>query len=168
MSDPASRPARFARGFTLIELLVTVGITALLVLAAIPFASNWVYSSQTLTGRTELIEAFSLAKALALQNPAQIALPSAAAGMRVVTDGTTTTLLVCTGSSAASGCAIGGANVQWSATYSGLVTTTINGVAAAPGSPLSLDLDDRGEPLSGTAFVLSRGAASNNETGSLY
>jgi prepilin-type N-terminal cleavage/methylation domain-containing protein len=157
-------------GFTLIELLVTLVLVAFLVLASAPLATNWVYGSQTHTGRTQLAEAFNLAKGLALQNPNAVALPAAASGMKVTTDGTTTTLYVCTGSSAATGCANGGASVRWSTTYSGLVTTSINGVAATTSAPLTWDFDNRGESLSGTtlSYVIARGGTTNDESGNVY
>jgi prepilin-type N-terminal cleavage/methylation domain-containing protein len=155
-------------GFTLIELLVTTGLVGILVCAAAPMATNWVYSSQTHTARTQLIEGYSLAKSLALQNPNLIAIPGAAAGLSVTTDGNTTTLLVCVGSAAAAGCVSNGANVKWSTTYSGLVATAINTVAVTTIAPLTLDIDNRGEPINSTNFILSRGGSTNNETGSLY
>lgn len=159
---------RFSAGFTLVELMVTAGIVASLVMAAAPLATNWVYSSQTHTGLTQLVEAFNLAKALALQNPTQAVLPAASAGIKVTTDGTTTTVYVCTGSGAGSGCVNGGANVKWSTTYSGLVTTSFNGVAATTSTPVTLSIDNRGELLTATAFTLTRGGASNNESGTFY
>jgi prepilin-type N-terminal cleavage/methylation domain-containing protein len=155
-------------GFTLVELMVTIAIVGVLLVMAGPLATNWVISAQTHAARTQLIEGFDVAKALALRNPNNVVLPSAAAGMSVTTDGTTTTVLVCTGSAAAATCVSGGTSVQWSTTYSGLVSTTINGVTAAVGSPLTLNFDNRAEPSTGTAFTLARGASGNNETGNLY
>jgi len=160
--------SKVTRGFTLVELMITIAIVGILLVMAGPLATNWIISAQTHAARTQLIEGFDVAKALALRNPNGVALPSAAAGMKVMTDGTTTTVLVCTGSSTAAGCVSNGSSVQWSTTYSGLVSTTINGVTAAVGSPLTLDIDNRAEPSIGTAFTLARGASSNNETGSLY
>jgi prepilin-type N-terminal cleavage/methylation domain-containing protein len=157
-----------SRGFTLVELMVTITIVGLLLVMAGPLASDWVYGAQTHTARTQLIEGFDVAKALALRNPNNVVLPSAVAGMRVTTDGTTTTVLVCTGSAAAAGCVAGGASVLWSTTYSGLVTTTINGATAVVGTPLTIDIDNRAEPSTGTAYTLARGGSQNNETGSLY
>ncbi len=157
-----------SRGFTLVEMMLTIGIVGVLLVMAGPLASDWVKGAQTHTARTQLIEGFDVAKALALRNPNNVVLPAAAAGMSVTTNGTTTTILVCTGSAAAAGCVAGGASVQWSTTYSGLVKTTINGVTAAVGTPLTLDIDNRAEPSIGTAYVLARGGSENNETGSLY
>ncbi len=156
------------RGFTLVELLVTIAIVAMLLVVAGPLANDWVRSAQTHTARTQLIEGFDMAKALALRNPNSVVLPAAAAGMRVSTDGTTTTVLVCSGSAAGAGCVAGGASVQWSTTYSGLVTTTINGVAAVVGTPVTLDIDNRAQPATGTGFLLARGGTQNNEAGALY
>lgn len=144
-------------------------IVALLVTAGIPLGTNWIYSSMTHAARTQLIESFNMAKALALRNQTAVALPSAAAGMRVTTNGTTTTIYVCTGSSsAAAACTVGGSSLQWSTTYSGRVATSINSVVATSASPLTLDIDNRGEPLTGTSFALTLGGATNNETGTLH
>jgi len=155
-------------GFTLVELMVTTALVGILVLAAVPLATNWVYSSQTHTARTQLIEAYSLAKSLALQNPNFIALPAAAAGLSVTTDGTNTTLLVCVGSAAAAGCVSNGSSVKWSTTYSGLVATGINTIPVTTSTPFTLDIDNRGEPITSANYILSRGGSTNNETGSLY
>jgi len=174
------------RGFTLIELLVTITVVALLVLATAPLASNWVSRTQTHSGSTVLQEAFSVAKALALQNPNGVASPGAAAGLRITTDGTTTTLLVCTGSASSANCATSASpsTVQWSSTYSGMVTTTVTSAvnsstgttttssqAAAVGSPVTIDLDNRGEALpvnTAYSYTISRGAAGNTEGYALY
>lgn len=160
---------RQTRGFTLIELLVTAAVVAVLVLGAGPLATNWTYSAQTHSARTQLAEAYSLAKALALQNPNHVAVSAgAAAGMKISTDGTTTTVFVCVGSASSANCVANGSAVTWSTTYSGLVTTTINSVAATTSTPLTLNIDNRGEPATSTAFVLSRGGTTNNETGTLF
>jgi prepilin-type N-terminal cleavage/methylation domain-containing protein len=159
---------RKCSGFTLIELVVTVSIVAFLVLAAAPLASGWVYRSTTHTALTQVTEAFNVAKALALQNPNAVAVPTAAAGMKITTDGTTTTVYICTGSSTGTGCAASGASVQWSTTYSGLVTTSLNAVAATTTTPLTLDFDNRGEPSALTAFTFTRGDSSSNESVTLY
>jgi prepilin-type N-terminal cleavage/methylation domain-containing protein len=160
---------RACRGFTLVELMVTATIVAILVIAAAPLASNWAWGSMTHTARTQLVEASNVTTALALQNPTAAALPAAAAGMRITTDGTTTTVYVCTGSSSAATCSSGGSSVQWSVTYSGSVTTSLNGVAATQAAPLTWDVDDRGEPLSGVVpFLLTLNGAGNNESGYLY
>jgi prepilin-type N-terminal cleavage/methylation domain-containing protein len=160
--------SKASHGFTLVELMVTIAIVGILLVMAGPLATDWIKSAQTHAAKTQLYEAFDVAKALALRNPNNVVLPGAAAGMSVTTDGTTTTVLVCTGSAAAAGCVAGGASVQWSTTYSGLVSTTINGTTAVVGTPLTLDIDNRAEPSIGTAYTLARGGSENNETGSLY
>jgi prepilin-type N-terminal cleavage/methylation domain-containing protein len=166
---------RKCSGFTLIEVVVTLAIVALLVLATAPLASDWVYRSTTHTALTQVTLGFNVAKALALQNPNAVAVPTAAAGMKITTDGTTTTVYVCTGSSAGTGCtgtgctaAALGASVKWCTTYSGLVTTSLNALAATTTTSLTLDFDNRGEPSAATAFTFTRGNSSNNETVTLY
>lgn len=159
---------RVAGGFTLIELMITISIMVLLFLAAAPLISDWVFSAQTRDARGKLVEAFGTAKAVALRNPDGIPLPGVAAGLRIVTDGSYTTVLACNGSTANAGCAIGGANVQWSATYRASITTMIGGVTGSTATPLSINIDNRGDPTASTAFTLSRGASQNDETGTLY
>jgi prepilin-type N-terminal cleavage/methylation domain-containing protein len=166
---------RKCSGFTLIEVVVTLAIVAFLVLATAPLASDWVSRSMTHTGLTQVTLGFNVAKAVALQNPNAVAVPTAAAGMKIATDGTTTTVYVCTGSSTGAGCtgtacaaATLGANVKWCTTYSGLVTTSLNAVAATTTTSLTLDFDNRGEPSALTAFTFTRGNSSNNETVTLY
>jgi hypothetical protein len=61
-----------------------------------------------------------------------------------------------------------GANVKWCTTYSGMVTTSLNAVAATTAAPLTLDFDNRGEPSASTAFTMTRGDSSSNETVTLY
>jgi len=174
------------RGFTLIELLITITVVALLVLATAPLAKNWVYRSQTHSGSTVLQEAYSVAKALALENPTAVAVPgTAAAGLSIATDGTTTTLLVCTGSAAAATCSASGTAFYWSATYSGLVTTSVSSAVnsatgattttqtAVAGTPITIDFDDRGEALplnTNYTYTITRGTApnTNSESYALY
>jgi len=166
---------RKCSGFTLIEVVVTLAIVALLVLTTAPLASDWVNRSSTHTAVAQVTEGFNVAKALALQNPNAVAVPTAAAGMKITTDGTTATVYVCTGASTGTGCtgtgctaATLGANVKWCTTYSGLVTTSLNAVAATTTTPLTLDFDNRGEPSALTAFTFTRGNSSSNETVTLY
>jgi prepilin-type N-terminal cleavage/methylation domain-containing protein len=177
----------FGRGYTLIELLITVLIVAVLVLATAPLATNWVAKAQAHSGSTVLQQAFSVAKALALENPNGVtngATPTAAAGLKITTDGTTTTLLVCPGSAATAACVSGNSNVQWSATYSGLVTTTISAAVnsstgtttttsqtAAVGASVAINFDNRGEamPLNTLySYSIARGDATNGESNALY
>jgi prepilin-type N-terminal cleavage/methylation domain-containing protein len=155
-------------GFTLVELMVTTALVATMVLAVAPLATNWIYGSQTLSGLTMVTEGFNVAKALALQNPNAVPTPSASAGMKLATDGTTTTVYVCTGSSTATGCGSGGGNVVWNATYSGLVTTTLNGATLTQTAPLTLDIDNRGELSAAAVFTITRGASGNTESFTLY
>lgn len=89
-------PPLRTRGFTLIELVVTLAIMVLLLLMAVPLATDWTYSARTLQARGTLVEGFAQAKALALRNPC--AAPNAtgthAATLRATTDGEKVTLSV--------------------------------------------------------------------------
>lgn len=89
-------PPLRTRGFTLIELVVTLAIMLLLLLMAVPLATDWTYSARTLQARGTLVEGFAQAKALALRNPC--AAPNAtgthAATLRATTDGEKVTLSV--------------------------------------------------------------------------
>jgi hypothetical protein len=159
---------------------VTVG--AILVLSAASLGSDWAYSAQTHSGRTQLMQAFDQAKALALRNPggfvqitgAAGGLPTGpAAGMKVTFDGQTTTVLVCTGSATDTRCVPGGTVVTWITRYFGPVTTTINNLTATASSPVTVDFDNRGTPQLGTvatsvAYKISRGGSQNDETGTFY
>ncbi|MBC7415045.1 MAG: prepilin-type N-terminal cleavage/methylation domain-containing protein [Herminiimonas sp.] len=160
--------ARTLRGFTLIELLITISITAFLLAVSTPLITDWVYSAQTRDARGKLVQAFGTAKALALRNAAGVTAKDPAAGLKVVTDGTDNVVLVCLNSTTMPACSIGGVNLKWSAKYNGAVTTQIKGITNSANTPLLIDLDNRGQPLAGTNFVLSRGGGANNETGILY
>ncbi len=156
------------RGFTLIELLITISITAFLLATAAPLTLDWVYSAQTRDARGKLARAFSMTKSIALRNAGGAAAPSAASGLKILTDGTTNTVLACIGAAGSATCAVGGSSLKWSATYRAAISTTINGVALSAAAPLTIDLDNRGNALTGTAFTLSRGGSNNAETGTLY
>ena len=49
-------PPLRTRGFTLIELVVTLAIMVLLLLMAVPLATDWTYSARTLQARGTLVE----------------------------------------------------------------------------------------------------------------
>ena len=158
-----------ASGFTLVELLVTITILCLLLFAAVPLVNNWVYSAQTREARTKLVQAYGTAKALALRNPSQAgAPPAAAAGLRIVTTGSVSTLLVCKGDPTATACAMGGTNLYWNAALPGNVGIVIAGVTATATAPQTIGFTSRGIPTSGTSYTVSRGGAQNNETSTLY
>lgn len=157
------RPALQAgpHGFTLIELLVTIAIMVSLLLAAVPLIGDWVYSAQTRDAQAKLMQGFATARALALRDPAKVDFPQAAAGLRLVTSGATTTVLVCTGAPTATDCDLGGAKVYWKTDYPASVSTTLS-------AGTTLGLDNRGTPLSTTGYTLSRGGSQNDETGFFY
>ena len=52
-------PPLRTRGFTLIELVVTLAIMVLLLLMAVPLATDWTYSARTLQARGTLVEGFA-------------------------------------------------------------------------------------------------------------
>ena len=159
------------RGFTLIELMVTLAILAMLLLMAAPLAADWVHGARTLQARGTLVQGFENAKALALRNPC--ADPNAtgtpaAAALQAQTDGTTVTLNVL--AQGGSGCALLGArpNPQWTARLPDGVGLTLNGTLLTTGTPLTVNLDNRGLPAASTPFILRRGGHQNDETGTLH
>lgn len=163
MSAPALPPCR-VQGLTLIEIMVTLTILVALLMTAVPFTIDWGHSAKTLDAKGTLIQAYSHTKALALRNPCNIAAsasPSTAANLRISTDGTTIALTT----QVPTGCTYAH---DWSANLPSGVTLTIGGSAPVSGTPINIAIDNRGMPVGGTGFVLSRGGTQNNETGTLH
>ena len=161
------------RGFTLIELMVTLAILAMLLLMAAPLAADWVHGARTLQARGTLVQGFENAKALALRNPC--ADPNAtgtpaAAALEAKIEGTTVTLNVLALPQGGSGCALLGArpNPQWTARLPDGVGLTLNGTLLTTGTPLTVNLDNRGLPAAPIPFTLRRGGPQNDETGTLH
>ena len=161
------------RGFTLIELMVTLAILAMLLLMAAPLAADWVHGARTLQARGTLVQGFENAKALALRNPC--ADPNAtgtpaAAALEAKIEGTTVTLNVLALPQGVSGCALLGArpNPQWTARLPDGVGLTLNGTLLTSGTPLTVNLDNRGLPAASIPFILRRGGHQNDETGTLH
>lgn len=75
---------RGSAGFTLIELMIGITIMALLLLAAAPFTQNWVDGNRQMRARSNLVEAVSQARALAMRNPRALDLARAAQGVAAV------------------------------------------------------------------------------------
>lgn len=152
------------RGFTLIELLVSLAIMSMLLLACAPYLSDWTYSRQVKDANSKLLSAYGLAKALALRNPDAAPITSAAAGIKLVTGGSDRLLYVCKGDPAAQACAAGGANVLWSADFPAAIGMTLDGTSVTSGSTVTVAINNRGAPLSGTvyAYTLSRGGSAND------
>lgn len=156
-------------GFTLIEMMITITVMCLLMLVAVPLVNDWIYSAQTREGRSKLVQAYGTTKALALRNPSQAgAAPAAAAGLSIVTTGTISTLLVCKGDPTNTACAVGGANLYWSAALASGVGVSVAGIAATAAAPQTIAITSRGIPTSATSYVVSRGGTQNNETSTLY
>lgn len=156
------------RGFTLIELLITISITAFLLATAAPLTLDWVYSAQTRDARGKLVQGFSTAKAIALRNARGAATPLAAARLKISSDGTTNTVLACPCGIGSAACPPGATNLCWSATYRATIGTIISNATLTSSVPLTVDIDNRGTPLTGTGFTLSRGGSNNAEAGTLY
>lgn len=159
---PPLPPCR-VQGLTLIELLVTMTILVMLLMAAVPFTLNWGHSAKTLEAKGSLVQAYAHAKALALRNPCGIAAnasPNAAANLQASISGTVITLAV----QVPSGCTY---SYSWSTNLPSGVTLTLGGTAPVSGTPVTVALDNRGMPNSGTGYVLSRGGTQNDETGTL-
>lgn len=134
-------------GFTLVELLVTISIMVVLLLAAVPYTSDWLYSAQTRDAQAKLMQGFGTAKALALRNPLQAPLPLPAAGVRLVNTGQLILLLVCAGNPDSTDCAPGGASVYLKISYPASVNTLLDNKTLSAATPLSIGLDNRGAPL---------------------
>lgn len=154
------------RGFTLIELVVTLAIMVLLLLMAVPLATDWTYSARTLQARGTLVEGFAQAKALALRNPC--AAPNEtgihAATLQASTDGTKVTLSVLTQGDGSCAHLTARPNPQWSASFPDGVTLSRNGINLVMGTPVNLNIDNRGLPSASSEFTLSRGGTQNDET----
>ena len=160
------------RGFTLIELMVTLAILAMLLLMAAPLAADWVHGARTLQARGTLVQGFENAKALALRNPCEApnATGAHAAVLQAQTDGATVTLNVLALPQGVSGCALLDArpNPQWTARLPDGVGLTLNGTLLTTGTPLTVNLDNRGLPAASIPFILRRGGPQNDETGTLH
>lgn len=157
------------RGFTLVELLVTLTITSLVLLASAPYLSDWTYSRQIKDANSKLLSAYGMAKALALRNPEAAPAAAPAAGIKVVTGASTRALYVCKGDPASAACATGGANMLWSADFPAAISMTLGGSSVTSGSAVTLAINNRGVPTSGTVYgyTLSRGGSSNDVSRSL-
>lgn len=73
-----------ARGFTLIELMIGLTIMALLLLAAAPFTQAWVDGTRQMRARSNLVEAVSQARSLAMRNPHAVDLAQSGKGVAAV------------------------------------------------------------------------------------
>ena len=159
------------RGFTLIELMVTLAILAMLLLMAAPLAADWVHGARTLQARGTLVQGFENAKALALRNPCEApnATGAPAAVLQAETDGATVTLKVLA-QQGGSVCAllVTRPNPQWTARLPDGVGLTLNGTLLTTGTPLTVNLDNRGLPAASIPFILRRGGPQNDETGTLH
>ncbi len=155
------RPAQ--RGFTLVEMMVSSSIASIALMSSAPFLSDWTYSRQTKDANSKVLSAYRLAKALALRNPEGVGVTAAAAGVKLVTGSQLRVLYVCKGDPATAACGNGGANVLWSADFPAVVTMTLGGASVAGSSPVTLALNNRGAPTTGTVlrYTLSRGGSAS-------
>lgn len=167
------RRAPVMRGLTLVELMVTLAITAALMLAVVPLIGGWVEGAQVADARGKLVQAFGQARALALRNPDGVpaadaaGTPLPAAGLRLQREAALVRLLVCRGDPAAAACAVGGAALTWQVGFPPTVATTLGGVTPAAGGAATVALDNRGQALSSTTYLLRRGSTAHDETGTL-
>jgi len=167
-------------GFTLIELAVVLAITALVVLAAAPLASEWGYNAQVHDANAKLTQGFGLAKALALRNPNGVPYPSPAAALQISISGANTTVAVLDCPASGGTCVTSDSGWPgWSASYPGAVATSITNVGQVSSSTSQIIyIDNRGEPVvqaatnpptlnTNLAFTVSRGNT-GSEQGSFY
>jgi hypothetical protein len=98
-------------------------------------------------------------KAIALRNPSQAQSPTAAAGLKLTSEGT---LLACAGDPAASSCVSGDAAVRWQAPLPAGVAIVLGGDA----STRTLGIDNTSLPLGSASFLISKG--NENASGTLH
>lgn len=151
---------RQTAGVTLIELMIVIAILAFLLLATLPFTSSWIYSARVTDGKNKLIQAYGLAKALALRNPNAALALNPAAGLRL----DSLTLYVCSGDPTdATQCAEGKSAVVWS---TDLVKNTEVSIGGATGDVQTIAIDNTGSALTSATYTITYG--SENETDALY
>ena len=160
---------RLQQAYTLVELMITLTIMSFLLLACAPFLADWTYSSQVKDAQSKLLAGYGLAKALALRNPNAAQSNQTAAGIKVVTGASLSTVYVCKGDPSLSGCASSGANKLWSADFPSAVALTLGGSSVTASSSVTVSLNNRGVPTTGTvpSYTLARGVSANDATGSL-
>ncbi|AGA89647.1 prepilin-type N-terminal cleavage/methylation domain-containing protein [Thioflavicoccus mobilis 8321] len=149
-------------GFSLIELMITLLILSITLLVGVPFTGRWVQSAQVQETRSLLLQGYGQAAALALRNPLGVTGSQAAASLKLVTDDEgDSTLLVCEGPSGDAECAIGGSRAHWQTelTRATGVAIRLNGAETGAAS-----LDNTGLPITGTAFLVTKGEAKESGT----
>jgi prepilin-type N-terminal cleavage/methylation domain-containing protein len=154
-------------GFTLVELMVGLSIMGALLLSLVPFTVDWIHSSQTRDASAKLKLAYGLAKGTALRNPQALRGSDPAASLIITSDGTTTTLLTCSGPSTGAECKANGSAVVWTSSYPANVATELNGVLLTPSQAITLELTNRSERIGAGSFTLARGSANNTQSGNL-
>lgn len=164
------RIGKFSRdqGFTLIELMVTIALLALIMLASLPLTAGWVHSAQTAEARSKLEQAFGFAKALAMRNPCNQVGSNQAARLTVKV-GNETTVEVRSGCQATDDDATD--PPIWKAVLPSGVAVQLKDATSPITAKDSIALTNRGElvsPDEGSAFKLSKGSQSNDQTGRLY
>ena len=63
------KKCRAVHGFTLVELLIVLFIVGLLAFMAVPFTIAWVHQADVQRAHGQLIQAYGMAKSVALRNP---------------------------------------------------------------------------------------------------
>ena len=157
----AMRTTQF--GFTLVELMVGLSIMAALLMSLVPFTADWIHSSQTRDASAKLKLAYGIAKGTALRNPQASRGSDPAASLKITSDGTTTTLLSCSGPSTGAECKANGSAVVWTSSYPANVATELNGVLLTTSQAIGLELTNRSERIGAGSFTLSRGSVNNTE-----
>lgn len=156
------------QGFTLIELMVTIALLTIIMLASLPLTSGWVHSAHTAEARSKLERAFGITKALAMRNPCNQIGGNQAARLTVKV-GTETTVEVRSGCQATDDDATD--PPVWKAALPSGVAVHLKGATNPITAKDSIALTNRGElvsPDEGSAFKLSKGSHSNDQTGRLY
>ena len=155
-------------GLTLIEIMVTLVVLALLVLLGVSLGSDWINGARTQQARSNLVQGWGVANALALRNPCQSVEGQAAAVLTMEHLTQQGYQLRVDAGGDASSCSFAASlpTSVWSALLPAGVQVRVDGVVLPEGALRSWRINNRGLPVDATdisALVVERGGAQNDE-----
>lgn len=146
---------RSQRGVTLIELLVAIAILGMLMLVGVPLTASWIHGAQVSNAKSRLAQAYGLAKALSLRNPAKAQEANAAASL--VIDSEQNAIYVCSG--AASTCNSTSSTKTWQTTVASGIAITYQPASGSAATLASIEFSNTGTPSIGaTQYTLTKGS----------